>query len=86
MQTPNKVSPKMLDAFVEAAKDANFCTQCGRPMERVAACISIHCLEFGDDCAVAGGGETVGFVDVPYCPACEPKPNDHGCMHVSFGG
>ena len=55
------------------------CKTCGSEIRHVTAFMSMHDSRFGDSCA--GGGE-VQRRPIPYCPHCEPKPVESGCIHI----
>lgn len=51
---------------------------CGAPIQFVPAYLSIHSSDISG-CAGAG---RVEIIPIPYCPACEPEPEAHGCIHI----
>lgn len=54
------------------------CVKCGSKVEIISAYMSVHDLRFGDLCA--GSGRVMRLV-IPFCPNCEPAPNESGCLH-----
>lgn len=54
------------------------CTSCNTPIEIIDAFISVHDARFRDICA--GGGQVVKVI-VPFCPSCESRPSEFGCIH-----
>jgi hypothetical protein len=55
------------------------CPKCSQPLEFVSAWLSIHDARFPE---CAGWGKVCRAV-IPYCPRCEEKPDDRGCLHAS---
>ena len=53
------------------------CKECGVVIEIVPAFISMHDARF-ETCAGPG---TVMRLAIPYCPKCEDKPENYGCVH-----
>lgn len=99
MKTPTKVTTEealrqlreyMKDNTLETEIGGNgrpsypgaWCIHCGTLIVKKDVHISIHALEFGDACA--GWGE-VKMLAIPFCPQCEPEPED-GCIHMPYSG
>ena len=84
MQTPQKVTLKgfqeIVDAFfsLECEPLAWKCKKCGSTIWQATAFMSLHDAVWADSCA--GSGE-VKMVAIPYCPKCEVKPAESGCLH-----
>jgi hypothetical protein len=57
------------------------CRVCGTPIRHVQAALSIHN-------SASGGCEEleqrVWNTVVPYCPECEEKPEERGCLHFKL--
>ena len=90
MQTPVRMTPDeanmVKDRWVreqvkEGLNGEPTCKQCGGGIKAITAAISVHFTEFDQTCA--GGGDVRHF-PVPFCPKCEPIPDDSGCIHVSM--
>ncbi len=58
--------------------DFQLCKTCSSKVEIIGAYMSIHDPRFGDTCA--GSGRVVRLV-IPFCPHCETRPNEYGCLH-----
>jgi len=54
------------------------CIVCGTPILHVRAALSIHNSARG---GCEGLEQRVWNTGVPYCPACEEKPAERGCLH-----
>ena len=61
-----------------------YCKKCHTPTNEVVCHVTIHYVEFGQDCVsdVAGGE-----IALQYCPRCEARPSDPSgiistCVHV----
>jgi hypothetical protein len=59
------------------------CTVCETPIQHVRAALSIH-NSAGGDCEVLE--QRVWNTVVPYCPECEEKPEEQGCLHFMLTG
>jgi hypothetical protein len=57
------------------------CLNCGSRIMSHTVFFSIHDAAFHDLCA--GPGDVVRL-GIPYCPKCEPKPDESGCIHIDF--
>lgn len=57
------------------------CVICESQIHEVRAYLSVHTEDF-DMCA--GSGKVWRF-GIKYCPTCEPKPEEYGCVHVPYG-
>jgi hypothetical protein len=86
MQTPVRVSllefalkrNEWVKAHCLTDGDRQLCVNCKTPIEIISAYISIHDARFGNHCA--GPGAVIRLV-VPFCPKCEAKPQERGCLH-----
>lgn len=87
MKTPELVSLKeFTDArmkwIAEHAEDIGDgkqrCRSCKTQIELLPAYVSIHAVEFGVLCA--GEGKVLRLA-IPFCPRCEVKPSERGCIH-----
>jgi len=87
MKTPNKIT---LDEFRAAwhkyrDEQANegpgglWRHNCGAVLRTVTAFVSIHDSPFKGSCSGSG---RVARIEIPYCPYCEPKPLEFGCLHI----
>jgi hypothetical protein len=60
--------------------DSLECGTCGTPISEKLAYLSIHSIDiFPDMCA--GAGKVLNAM-IPYCPKCEPEPEERGCIHM----
>jgi hypothetical protein len=57
------------------------CKACGTAIVHVRAALSIHNSVAGD---CAGPDQRVWTTFVPYCPGCEEKPENQGCLHFTL--
>jgi hypothetical protein len=89
MQTPSKIS---LAEFAQARMawirenaltlgNRQLCRTCNTSIELSKAYISLHESTFDDMCAGSG---KVAILAIPFCPKCEPHPEERGCVHGSF--
>ena len=89
MQTPSKLDLDSLDGLrqlLEAYANAHYtrieggfvCKSCSAQILAVETYITLHIKEW-DGCAGPG---RVGKAQVPYCPDCEQKPEEFGCVHL----
>jgi ribosomal protein L37E len=58
------------------------CRECGASIVHARVVISIHDSAFHDKCAACG--KRAWTMTLPYCPQCEKKPEERGCLHLSF--
>jgi hypothetical protein len=85
MQTPRKISLKAFaerrDAWIaeHCVTDGEFqnCRTCGGRVEILGAYMSLHDPRFP---GCVGRGKVLRLV-VPFCPKCEPRPDESGCIH-----
>jgi hypothetical protein len=56
------------------------CSECDSPIEYLGTLLSIHDIEFTDACVTLD--DQTSHFSVPYCPRCEIKPNEQGCVHL----
>ena len=84
MQTPERISLseflKERQTFVDACEkqgEAVLCSKCRTWVEYVGAFVSIHDARF-ERCS--GYGRCIRMI-IPYCPNCEPRPSERGCLH-----
>ncbi len=87
MNTPQKISFKewsnqvdmflSLRAFLVSEEDRYYCAHCITQLKGINAYISEHDSMWSD---CAGGGEVQSIL-IPYCPNCESKPEEYGCLH-----
>jgi hypothetical protein len=54
------------------------CRKCGGNVGIVGAYVALHDLRFGLACA--GSGKVLRMA-IPYCPRCEERPAEQGCIH-----
>lgn len=86
MQTPRKMTLDELRAAMERYRNEE-CSQgpgglrrhkCGAVLRAVLVYLSIHDSPFQGTCAGSG---RVARILIPYCPYCEEKPDEYGCLH-----
>jgi hypothetical protein len=58
------------------------CRDCGTLIEHSRVVVSIHESAFHNHCAAFA--RRGGMMTLPYCPRCEEKPVERGCLHVSY--
>ena len=68
---------KWIAAHCEDRDGLQVCKKTGRPTEIIPAYLSIHDERFTD---CVGWGRVLRLA-VPFCPDCEPRPADSGCLH-----
>ena len=87
MRTPSRITASQfsdslkhfLDTYCMLRGDTLCCTACGASILYVRAALSIH------HAACAGCEEPdqrVWNTVVPYCPTCEEKPVQRGCLYL----
>lgn len=89
MQTPYKTTltdlaeayTSFLAQHTHKTGDRYYCKSCERCIDVMSAYVSLHSVEFGNECVGQG---RVWVVLVPYCATCEPTPNMYGCLHVPY--
>ena len=57
------------------------CSDCGTLIVHSRVVVSVHESTFHNVCAGFDGGAWT--MTLPYCPLCEEKPPERGCLHVS---
>src|SRR5262249_2058395 len=69
-------------AFVRGrgVKYVYLCNSCSNILEWRKCFISLHASEF-PNCTGPG---PVDRVPLPYCPQCEPQPENQGCVHMPY--
>lgn len=60
-------------------RHGTFCRTCARPIDTVVAYMTIHDTRFEPECA--GSGRVIKML-IPFCPECEERPDERGCVHV----
>lgn len=88
MRTPRPISASefsdslkhFLDACCVLRGSTLCCAICGASILHVRATLSIHTLAYGG-CEVLEQG--VWNTMIPYCPRCEEKPEQRGCLYLS---
>jgi hypothetical protein len=86
MKTPSQVTGAELELSIQSyfaercyrSPDGWRCLECKREIAYVIAYMTIHDIRFGSKCA---GNGRVERAPIPYCPHCESKPSDYGCVH-----
>jgi len=76
MRTPQRVERVEFEADLLAA--IRLCAKCGAPPKLTLVYLSLHISEF-ESCAGPG---RVWEVFLPWCPQCEPEPEQYGCVHM----
>jgi hypothetical protein len=87
MRTPHRITASefsdslkhFLDACCVMRGSALCCAVCGTEILHIRATLSIHNSVAGDCRAL---DEKVWTTVVPYCPRCEEKPKQRGCLHL----
>ena len=88
MQTPYRVTAGVFEGTLKQFLVSHcrlgddlqlYCSLCGSAIQYTPVAISIHDIDFPDLCA---GDVMVWKLSIPYCGACEPKPQECGCVHL----
>jgi hypothetical protein len=79
MQAPHKQNAEVFEREIAAWIERGDCPYCHRELFFALVYVSIHSTEFDDTCA--GQGRCIPYT-IPYCPTCEPSPEDKGCIHM----
>ena len=58
------------------------CRKCGTFVAHSRVVVAIHAPAFHYNCATFDGRAWV--MTLPYCPQCEQKPSERGCLHISL--
>src|SRR5262245_55035828 len=56
------------------------CTKCQTAILRCSVYYSLHASDFP---GCAGPGHVI-VVPIPYCPQCETRPEENGCIHIPY--
>lgn len=88
METPKRLNmPETLAAISAYYRDhcqgsthQNACAHCGGDIHRIRGFMLLHDQQFGDACA--GPGRALRM-EIPFCPRCEARPAEYGCIHLS---
>ncbi len=67
------------DRCVSPSERQVTCAHCGGDIHRVRGMLLLHDERFGDACA--GPGRALRM-DIPFCPQCEARPAEFGCIHL----
>jgi hypothetical protein len=86
MQTPRRISltefgaerQRWIDSYCVTDGEFQRCRLCTGLVEILGVYFSIHNADF-DECT--GAGKVVRLA-VPFCPRCEPRPDECSCLHV----
>jgi hypothetical protein len=89
MRTPSRVDWNQFQLSVrsfydDCCRQSNtserpVCKKCGTEIATIIAFMAVHDERLADSCAGPG---RVWQLPIPYCPRCEEKPANHGCIHV----
>lgn len=88
MDTPKRLSmTETLSAFSAWYRDhcrtlaglRITCIHCGTEIHRVRGYMLLHDEQFGESCA--GPGRALRM-EIPFCPVCENRPGEYGCIHM----
>ena len=90
MRTPSRISASEFSQSLKHFLDYSCvlhhhtlcCARCGTPIGYIRASLLLH----GAACRACGSVETTvenraWNTMVPYCPNCEERPAEHGCLH-----
>jgi len=70
-----------LDACCVLHGNTLCCTTCGTPILHVRTALSIHSWAHG---GCKEQKQRVWNIAIPYCPRCEDKPQERGCLYLSM--
>ena len=68
------------DECNQTADGRVICRACGGDIHRVRGFMLLHDEQYGEACA--GPGRTLRM-DIPFCPTCEGRPAEYGCIHIT---